>query len=283
MVRRSGSAGVTRRHRRGQGAVPAAGRRALGAGARTVTPLYHQMYLVLCQRLRDGEYRAGEALPGEHQLAAQFGVSRVTVRRTLQQLEAEGLVVRRHGAGTFPALRPAELQDRYDIGGLKDAGFATGRDARITTLAAGIVPVPAHLEATFGPGVTALLRVERQRSIGRGEPFTLLTTWVHPRHADRLAPRQLRSAQTLAALEEAGVEMLRAEQTVTARSADDRAAALLGVAVGSPLIAMTTLFTDRQEDPVAFLEALYRPDRYEYRLTMTRQSGGRGARWRMAE
>lgn len=256
-----------------------AGRRMLGSAQRTVTPLYHQMYLVLRQRIRDGEYAEGRPLPGEHQLAGQFGVSRVTVRRTLQQLEAEGLVVRRRGSGTFPAARPAELQDRYDIGGLKDAQLAAGGDAVITTLAAGMAPAPAHVAAIFGERWPSLLRIERQRAVGRGEPFTLLTTWVHPEHAGKLGARQLRSAQTLAVLEDAGVGMVRAEQTVTARAADERASTLLGVPVGTPLIAMTTLFTDRQEEPVAFLEALYRPDRYEYRLTMVRRSGGRGERW----
>jgi GntR family transcriptional regulator len=274
----------TVRARRPRGARPSAiGRRVLGSGERTVTPLYHQMYLVLRQRIRDGEYPDGRPLPGEHQLAGQFGVSRVTVRRTLQQLEAEGLVVRRRGSGTFPAARPAELQDRYNIGGLKDAQLGGGGDAVITTLAAGMAPAPAHVAAIFGAGAPSLLRIERQRAIGRDAPFTLLTTWVHPDHAGKLGPRQRRSVQTLAALEDAGVEMVRAEQAVTARAADERAAALLGVPVGAPLIGMTTLFTDREDEPVVYLEALYRPDRYEYRLTMVRRSGGRGERWQAIE
>jgi GntR family transcriptional regulator len=237
------------------------------------------MYLVLRERIRAHACAPGEPLPGEHQLAQQFGVSRVTVRRTLHQLELEGLVVRRRGVGTFPVVRPLKLQDRYNIGGLRDA--APGDEARIATLAAGPAPAPPDVAALFGNPTAPLLRIERQRSVGEGAPFTLLTTWVHPRHADKLSRRQLRSAQILRVLEAAQVEMVRAEQVVSARAADEHAARRLDVPVGSPLIVMTTLFSDRQDTAVAYLEALYRPDRYEYRLTMLRAGGGE--RWRQAD
>lgn len=260
-----------------------AGRRQLGSTARTVTPLYHQMYLVLRQQIQGGELDPAQALPGEHQLAARFGVSRVTVRRTLQQLELEGLIVRRRGVGTFPAARPGALQDRYNVGGLVDTRQMPAGDARITTLSAGMVVPPAHVAALFGSGEAPLLRLVRQRAVGAGAPFTLLTTWVAPAHAARLGRRQLRSAQTLVALEQAGVDLARAEQTVTAQLADEATAAVLQVPVGAPLLAMATFFTDGQDAPVALFEALYRPDRYQYRLTMLRRGSGRGRRWQLVE
>lgn len=254
-----------------------AGRRRLGAAGRTVTPLYHQVYLALAQRLRAGGFDPARPMPGEHRLAAQFGVSRVTVRRTLAQLELEGLVVRRHGVGTFPVARPAQLQDRYNIGGLKDAAPAGGR-AEIVTLATETLAPPPHVAAALGSAEPAL-RILRQRAVGRGEPFTLLTTWLPAAQAARLTRRQLESAQTLEALEDAGVAIVRAEQAVSAQAADDHAAALLRVPVGSPLIAMSTVFTGPDDVAVAVFEALYRPDRYEYRLTMVR----RGGRWQMVD
>ena len=68
-------------------------------------PLYQQ----LKQRLRDeierGDYKPGDQLPAEPELIQQFGVSRITVRQALSDLAAEGLVVRRHGKGTFVAER----------------------------------------------------------------------------------------------------------------------------------------------------------------------------------
>ncbi len=260
-----------------------AGRRQLGSAARTATPLYHQMYLVLRQRIQGGEFDPAQPLPGEHHLAGQFGVSRVTVRRTLGQLEKDGLVTRRRGVGTFPVTQPAAMQDRYNVGGLINGAVAAGDGARITTLGIGMMTAPAHVAALFGSGAAPVLRIRRQRAIGRGEPFTLLTTWLPEIHAARLGAGQLRSAQTLVALEEAGVEIVRAEQSVTARVADEGSAQLLQVPVGSPLLAMTTYFLDRQDAPVALFEALFRPDLYEYRLTMLRRGSGRERRWQMVD
>ena len=233
---------AARRTSRG-GAV--AGRRQLGSPGRTVTPLYHQMYLVLRERLRSGDLDPQQPLPGEHHLAKQFGVSRVTVRRTLKQLEIEGLIVRRRGIGTFPLTQPRAMEDRYNIGGLTDARMAAGGSAQITTLSAEMTVAPAHVD------------------------------WI--------SRRQLRSAQTLRVLEEAGVEIARAEQTVTARMADELTAGLLHVPVGSSLLAMATFFTDGQDAPVALLEALYRPDRYEYRLSMRRRGTGQHRRWQLVD
>jgi len=271
---------ASRRASRG-GAV--AGRRQLGTPGRTVTPLYHQMYLVLRERLRSGDLDPQQPLPGEHHLANQFGVSRVTVRRTLKQLEIEGLIVRRRGIGTFPLTQPRAMEDRYNIGGLTDARMAAGGSAQITTLSAEMTVAPAHVAALLASGAAPVLRIQRQRAVGKGEPFTLLTTWVASAHAHWISRRQLRSAQTLRVLEEAGVEIARAEQTVTARMADELTAGLLHVPVGSSLLAMATFFTDGQDAPVALLEALYRPDRYEYRLSMRRRGTGQHRRWQLVD
>lgn len=259
------------------------GRRQLGSPGRTATPLYHQMYLVLREMMRSGDLEPQEPLPGEHQLASRFGVSRVTVRRTLKQMELEGLIVRRRGVGTFPSTQHRAMEHRYNIGGLTDSRVGAGGDARITTLSAGMTVAPAHVAALFASGTEPVLRIQRQRAVGEGEPFTLLTTWVPPAHAHLISRRQLRSAQTLRVLEDAGVEIIRAEQTVTARMADELTAGLLHVPVGSPLLAMATFFTGGQAAPVALLEALYRPDRYEYRLTMRRRGTGPQRRWQLVD
>src|SRR5262245_26702282 len=68
-------------------------------------PKYHQIYLVLREQLREGRFVRG--LPGELALMQQFGVARVTVRRALQELVAEGLIARERGRGTRPIAAPA--------------------------------------------------------------------------------------------------------------------------------------------------------------------------------
>lgn len=81
--------------------------------------LHHQIYLTLRNELIRGHYGGANGhtpapLPAENELAAQFEVSRVTVRRALAALEHEGLIVRRHGAGTFPLPMSSYLRRARD-------------------------------------------------------------------------------------------------------------------------------------------------------------------------
>lgn len=256
-----------------------AGRRKLGSEQRSVTPLYHQMYLVLRQKICGGEFDAEKPLPGEHQLAEQFGVSRVTVRRTLDSLELEGLIQRRHGVGTFPVAQPVEFRDRYNIGGLMDPEARAGAVATTATFQTGMVPTPPAVMARFGSAHPRVLCVVRVRSFG-GEPFTVMSSYIPAGIGERMSRRQLQHTAIPAALLEIGADLARAEQTISAALADELTAKRLRVPVGSPLIHMTTLFTDADDHPVAFIEALYRPDRYEYRTTMIRR--GKSRRWQPA-
>jgi DNA-binding GntR family transcriptional regulator len=75
------------------------GRRQIGSDASGSLPVYHQLHLIIGQRIRDRVYPPGALLPSEFLLAEQFGVSRVSVRRTLALLERDGLIVRRRGIG----------------------------------------------------------------------------------------------------------------------------------------------------------------------------------------
>lgn len=262
-----------------------AARRKLGSVERTVTPLYHQVYLALRQQILNGECDPKVALPGEHQLAAKYGVSRVTVRRTLETLELEGLVDRRRGVGTFPVAQAAERQERYNIGGLTEQmpGQAAGQPARTqaTTLSIDVMPAPTEVAAQLGPQHADVTRIVRLRSAGN-VPYTVMNAWLPQTVAATLGHKGLQSDVLPAALEQAGVTLMRAEHTITATLADDRSASQLQVPVGAPLIAMHTLFSDTNDTPVALIEALFRPDRYEYRTTLLRRGSGKERRWQAA-
>lgn len=258
-----------------------AARRKLGSDERTVTPLYHQVYLALRQKILNGECDPKIALPGEHQLAAQYGVSRVTVRRTLEALELEGLVSRRRGVGTFPVEQAAERQQRYNIGGLTDEAARQAGNTQTTTVSIEVIATPADIAAQFGSTHAEVTHIVRQRSAGR-EPYTVMNAWLPQTIATTLGRKGLESDALPAALEQAGIALTRAEHMITATIADDRTATQLQIPVGAPLIAMRTLFSDADDTPVALIEALFRPDRYEYRTTLLRRGSGKDRRWHAA-
>lgn len=68
------------------------------------TALHRQLFMVLREQIMRSLYRAGSALPEEEELCVQFGVSRITVRRALADLESQGLIEKRQGRGTYVSL-----------------------------------------------------------------------------------------------------------------------------------------------------------------------------------
>src|SRR5438034_11640210 len=77
-------------------------------------PRYYQVYTVLQQRIREGEWPADAPMPTEQEFAASFGVSRVTIRKALNMLQEEKLVDRQQGRGTF-ALPPPRRHNRANF------------------------------------------------------------------------------------------------------------------------------------------------------------------------
>lgn len=240
-------------------------------------PKYHQVYLVLREQLHEGRFAHG--LPGELALMQQFGVARVTVRRALGQLAGEGLIARERGRGTR-AIGP--LDGLHAITG----GAARNHTTRLTGLLENLVStslnttvrvlevasisasseVAQALQLAAGAPVQKAVRV---RSTGEG-PLSYITTWVPAALAHGFGKRELARKPILMLLEESGVRVGGAQQTISARLADAQVAPHLGVAVGSALLAVRRLIHDEEGRPVQWLHGLYRPDRYEYQMQLSR-------------
>jgi GntR family transcriptional regulator len=236
-------------------------------------PKYHRIYLVLREQLQDGRFSAG--LPGELALMEQFGVARVTVRRALQELAGEGLITRRPGRGTHPVERDAggaqqAAPSRTGLTGLLENIVSMSLNTTVKVLAVDTVAASAAVAAALGlaPG-DRVQKAVRVRSTREG-PLSHITTWVPADVARRFGRRELARKPILVLLEESGVKVGRAEQSISARLADAEVAGELQVAVGSALLAVRRVIFDEQERPVQWLHGLYRPDRYEYQMQLSR-------------
>lgn len=244
---------------------------------RRVTPLYHQVYVALRNKIQQGDYPPERPLPGEHQLAEEYGVSRVTIRHTLKNLEIDGFVARKRGIGTFPLAQRVDLPDRYNISGMLEPGKFRDAPAKVKTLSMRQVECPPHIAIQFG-SEAPVMRLQRLRSVKR-EPFTILTVYLPLTIAEQLSKAQLRKDPALLVMERNGYLMMRADQSITAIAADDVSAPLLKAPVGAPLIAMSALFSGKDDEPLAVLEGLFRPELYEYQTSAIREGSGSNSRW----
>jgi GntR family transcriptional regulator len=241
-------------------------------------PKYHQIYLVLREQLHEGRF--GQGLPGELLLMRQFGVARVTVRRALQQLAGEGLIARERGRGTRPVTAPqanghasaaaAPRTKTTRLTGLLENLVSTSLNTTVKVLEVAQVAASGDVAQALAiaPGA-AVQKAVRVRSTREG-PLSHITTWVPGELAASFGKRELARKPILLLLEESGVRVGGARQTISARLADAQVAAHLGVAVGSALLAVRRLIHDEQGRPVQWLHGLYRPDRYEYQMQLSR-------------
>ncbi len=238
-------------------------------------PKYHRVYLVLRQQLDEGRFAQG--VPGEMALMESFGVSRVTVRRALEQLAAEGLITRHPGRATLPtraaappADAPAQAPSETRLTGLLENLVSMGLRTSVSVMALETLAAPESVAQALGvPAGDLVQKAVRVRSTREG-PLSRITTWVPLSVARPFTRRELSKKPILLLLEEDGVKVGRAEQTLTAVLADAESAHQLDVPIGGPLLAVRRLIYDDKDRPVQWLHGLYRPDRYEYQMQLSR-------------
>jgi GntR family transcriptional regulator len=236
---------------------------------------YHQVYLVLLEQLQEGRHAGG--LPGELDLARQFGVGRITVRRALDQLAQEGRILREAGRRT----RPAALADRQSgekqaaqtgvapLKGLLGNIVNASRGTTVKVLEWRVIEAsPEMAQALQVSAGDKVRKAVRRRSTPAG-PVSHITTYVPEALVRGFGRTELAAKPMLQLLQEAGLEAGRAVQTVSARQADAKVAAELQVPVGAALLWVRRLVYDVKDRPMQLLHGLYRPDRYEYQMELS--------------
>jgi GntR family transcriptional regulator len=247
----------------------AAAAEAAVAATPAFSPLYQQIKALILQSLEAGEWKPGESIPSEMDLAARFRVSQGTVRKAIDELAAGNLVVRRQGKGTFVATH-AEQHVRYRF--LKLVPDSGDRDsegpAQRSVLDCRRARAPAEVARALAlrPG-DAVVQVRRVLSF-RGVPTILEDLWLPGNTFKGLTAQQMTSfdGPTYAMFEvEFGVRMVRAEEKIRAVAADASQATLLKVEPGSPLLSVERIAYTYNDTPMELRRGLYRTDSHHYR------------------
>lgn len=215
----------------------------------------------LRQRLAGGDPPAGRLLPSEADLSAAYGASRVTVRRALEELRADGLVESRQGLGwSVAGLLPQTLGRLATI----EAQLAAlGVVAERRVLDFGLVRASGPARAALGAG--PVLRV-RRLNLADGEPFARVTVWVPEPLARGLGRTDVERTPLYELLP---VRLASATQTVAADGAAAADARLLGVEQGSPVLHCRRVTYDDRGDAVIVSEHVFPAGRTELVIELT--------------
>jgi GntR family transcriptional regulator len=213
-------------------------------------PLHRQVFLVLRDQIASGAFVPGDALPTEEALGKLYDVSRITIRRALQDLTELGYIVRRQGLGTYVADRP--VAERPNPHSLRASLQRAQAKTRATVVEFGTRPAPPLVRQALrlreGSNVLYILRVRSQGV----QPVMLTEAWLPEHHADAVTAVALGRSALYELLESSGVRLGRFVQEITAEIADPTRARLLGTNIGSALLRIDRLVHDQRDDPVMF-------------------------------
>jgi GntR family transcriptional regulator len=233
------------------------------------SPLYQQIKGLILQSLQAGEWKPGEAIPSEMELAARYRVSQGTVRKAIDELAAENLVVRRQGKGTFVATH-AEQRVRYrflklmpDSGDREAEGPAQRAILECRRVRA-TAEVARALALRTGD---AVVQVRRTLAFG-GVPTILEDFWLPGNTFKGLTAEQMAEFRgpTYVMFElDFGVRMVRAEEKIRAVAAEMPHAGVLQVAPGTPLLSVERISYTYNDVPMELRRGLYRTDSHHYR------------------
>ncbi len=229
------------------------------ANRNVATPLYLQLAQGLRQAISDGFVGGGEALPSERLLSEQTGASRVTIRRAIEQLIDEGLIVRRHGSGTY-------LAPRIQQPGSELTGFSSDTQNRgaspssvwiMKSLANANNEEAIALDVAIGDSIVRLARVR----LANGEPLAIEEAVVA---AILLPPIDEIGDSLYAALATKNNQPVKGNQRLTASLATSIEAGLLSIQENSEVLRIERRTFRADGTPVELTRSAYRGDRYEF-------------------
>src|ERR1700741_650473 len=234
--------------------------------------LYARVETVLAGEITDGDLRVGDQLPTEDSLIARFGVSRITVRRAIQNLVSRGLVEIRRGKGTFLAA-PKITQELSELSGFVEDMHALGRKPTARVIGKEIVTadaaVASQLALTKGERVVRIRRVR----LGDAIPLSFDETYLPLEIGKKVISDNLKVEPIFSLLERKyNVPLIEAEYKLDAVPAETEVAAALKVRERSPIFRIERTSYTTGSRPVDYETLHYRGDLVQFVTRLVRKT-----------
>lgn len=231
----------------------------------TFSPLYQQIKALITQSLQSGEWKPGELIPSEVELAGRFKVSQGTVRKAIDELAAENLVMRRQGKGTFVSTHHEARAHFRFLRLVPDEGVPHYPESKFIEVKRVRAPadVARLMDLKSGDAVIFIKRVQ----YFDGVPTIVEELWLPGLIFKGLtAERLVEYKGPMYGLFETefGTRMIRASEQIRAVCADAGAAQLLNIDLGTPLLSSERVSFTYGDKPVELRRGLYLTSRHHY-------------------
>lgn len=230
-------------------------------------PFYQQLKDILLESIREDALQPGDRLPSERELGERLGVSRLTVRRALNDLINAGWLFTQPGKGTY--VRDAKLeQGIQQLVGLSEDMKRRGYAVTSQVLQVTVLPASGKTAKTMklAPQEEVVL-LERLRSVD-GQPLSIERSYLNHKLCPGIAQHDLTTSLYRILRENYGLNIPKAEQTYEAVTAGRRESQLLGIPEGAPLLLSERVAYTDTGGVIEYGVAWYRGDRYKFHAVL---------------
>ena len=245
------------------------------AGAALDTPLYKEVKRLLTETLSNGEWKPGTAIPSERILAARFNVSIGTVRKAVDELVGENILIRQQGRGTFVAAHNrARLMFHFFHIVRSDGGKETP-EVVLLSFGSGVADTEEAAHLAIKPGAK-VFRIRNVLRLAAG-PIIFDTIVIPQALFPKLTTAKFRNRpNTIYHLYQSayGITVVRSAERLRARLADAESAGVLGIKVGAPLLEIRRVALTFNDAPVEFRRSLVNTEHYEYFSDLAKAGSG---------
>ncbi len=229
-------------------------------------PLYYQLKEYLLQEIKE-HYTAGDMLPSEGEIEAQYGVSRITVRKAIEELAREGIVVKKQGKGTFVQEQKI-LYEANVIGSLTQRLEKQNHNLQTRSIEYIKITEAHHVKELLH--CDTLLCIKRYRTLD-GLPFAMMLNYIDSEKVPDLHKHFTIESLYSFYTQQYGITFHYAEETVEAKAATTEHTKQLSLPPHMPLLSLKRLSYDQTHQPVEYSDIVIRSDMYQHKIILLPQ------------
>lgn len=234
--------------------------------AESATPIYFQISEQIKEDIRCGKLKQQDMLPPDRVFCEELNVSRMTVKKAIDLLANEGLVVRKKGIGTFVA-SPKIVQSLYNVTGFTGDNARRGAKVYSRVIAHEVIPVPPEVaEKLKLKKNQKVIRLKRLRFVN-DEPVALETSYLNYAKCRKVMDYSFEEESLYRVLsQECHITLETARQTIEVAGSTEGDGLLLKNAIGNPMFYLSRTSCDPDGTPIEYVKSVYRSDRYIFEI-----------------